>query len=137
LSADDFRRRLRVSQSHGDPGAVILRVDGQLDADTVLLLARAVAGVLFRDPAPRILVLDLAGLSFVSVAGVRMLHTAQNHAAARNVIVRVVPGHHPVVLDTLHTTGLDAVLDLYAGRQEAVAAETFPTFLAEADWQQE
>ncbi|MEA5361007.1 STAS domain-containing protein [Amycolatopsis sp., V23-08] len=107
-----------MSQSHGDPAVVSLT--GELDAHTTMLAAQAVTACLAQVPRPQVLVVDLTHLRFLSVAGVRMLHDAVDHAAARNILIRIAASESPVVARALAVTGMDAVFDIYPDRVLAV-----------------
>ncbi|WP_233223717.1 STAS domain-containing protein [Amycolatopsis sp. CA-128772] len=112
--------RLRVSCSPGEP--VVLALAGELDAGTVLLVVRAVAGALHRCPAPRVVVLDLTDVCFLGAAGVHVLCEAADHAAAVGARLRVVTGGNAVVNRALLLTGADRVLDCYPDRAAALGA---------------
>ena len=112
--------RLRVSGSHGEP--VVLALAGELDVGTVLVVVRSVAAALATSPAPQVIVLDLTELRFLGAAGVRVLCTAADHAAAEGTTVRVVTGGNPVVERSLSLSGKDRVLDVYPDRVAAVRA---------------
>lgn len=119
--------RLRVSGSHGEP--VVLALAGELDVGTVLVVVRSVAAALATSPAPQVIVLDLTELRFLGAAGVRVLCTAADHAAAEGTTVRVVTGGNPVVERSLSLSGKDRVLDVYPDRVAAVRAGDRHDFL--------
>jgi anti-sigma B factor antagonist len=122
--------RLEVIRTLGKPGVVVIALYGELDMVTTPKLTRATIQVLAADPRPEVLVLDLSGLSFLSVAGVRAMHTA--HDAAGDTRLRVVIGERRAVCEFLHTIGSDAVLDCYRTRIDAIAAGTRAEFVSHA-----
>jgi anti-anti-sigma factor len=69
-------------------------VEGELDVASVEAFARAVREAL-RD-RPEFLVLDLAALDFIAVAGVHAIQDACRHAVARQARVTVIRPPDPV-----------------------------------------
>ena len=79
-SVDLVAARLRIRPGRqSDDDEVCLRLEGQLDGDSALSLARV---LLDAQRAGSVLVLDLSRLSFVDVAGLRVLVDAARRAAA-------------------------------------------------------
>lgn len=119
--------RLKVSRSHGDPAVVTL--DGALVRDTVLVMARAVAQSLAQDPVPEVVVLDLAGVTALTAAGLRVLGHARNHAALCRSTLRFTAPRDSAALGILLASGLYAAFDVYTDRQAALAASDRRSFL--------
>lgn len=112
--------RLEVVLSHRDSGGVVLVLYGELDGGTALRLEQAAAQLFAAEYPPEVLLLDLSGLSFLSVAGARAVLAVHESAGASRV--RVVTGDRPAVREFLHATRFDAVLDCYRTRVGAIAA---------------
>jgi len=94
--------RLRVCPAPPSDGAVCLRLEGQLDADSALPLAR-----ILLDAQRHVdeLVLDLSRLSMVDVAGLRVLVDAARRAVRERCdLVLRAPG--PPVRALFRLTGL-------------------------------
>lgn len=123
--------RLEVVQSHRDSGGVVLVLYGELDVGTVLELEQAAAQLFIAERPPEVLILDLSGLSFLSVAGVRAVHAVHEHAGPCRL--RVVTGDRPVVREFLQATRFDAVLDCYRTRVGALAAGSRAEFVSQAN----
>jgi anti-anti-sigma factor len=71
--------RLRISPASRMPDEVCLRLEGQLDGDSALSLARV---LLDAQRVGTVLVLDLSRLSFLDIAGLRVLVDAARRTAA-------------------------------------------------------
>jgi anti-anti-sigma factor len=71
--------RLRISPASRRPDEVCLRLEGQLDGDSALSLARV---LLDAQRMGTVLVLDLSRLSFLDIAGLRVLVDAARRTAA-------------------------------------------------------
>jgi anti-anti-sigma factor len=71
--------RLRIRPARARQDQVCLRLEGQLDGQSALSLARV---LLDAQRAGSVLILDLSRLSFVDVAGLRVLIDAARRAAA-------------------------------------------------------
>jgi anti-anti-sigma factor len=128
MSTSSEPERLGLARIRGESGVVELLLSGELDSSTAPRVVDAVAQILATEPEA--LILDLSGLSFLSVAGVRAIGTA--HAAAGAARLRVVTGERPVVREFLHATRFDAVLDCYRTRSGAEAAGTRAEFVSHA-----
>jgi anti-anti-sigma factor len=87
----------------------VLRLLGELDLSNKDLLQDAISAAL--EHSPRMLVLDLLGLSFMDCSGLRVLVRTHKHLAddQRQLFVA---GSRPVVRRLIHLTGLDAYLRL-------------------------
>ncbi|MDX3193506.1 STAS domain-containing protein [Streptomyces sp. MN03-5084-2B] len=127
-SADPSRPgRLTVSRSHGDPAVVAL--DGELDSETVLLMARAIAQCVAREPVPEVVVLDLAGVTALTPAGLRVLPHARDHVARCGSRLRLTTPSHPGVRHALRLSPPYATFDVYADRRAALDAGDRRSFL--------
>ncbi|WP_414945164.1 STAS domain-containing protein [Amycolatopsis sp. cmx-11-32] len=109
---------VQVSCSPGDPA--IIALGGELDTHTVVALEWVVTAILARHPRPRVIVMDLDEVGFLSVAGVRALHAATDRAAAHLVTFRVALGRRAIVRRALAVTGAEALLDIYPDRYAAL-----------------
>ncbi len=78
---------LLASCSHGDPAVIALT--GDLDSYTAIVVERAAAVTLVRSRVRRAIVMDLAGVTFLSVAGIQTVHATVDQAAARGVALRI------------------------------------------------
>lgn len=87
MSAPRSPHRLRIRTDGARDGAVVLRLEGELDAATAAQLEHSLARL---RPPDHLLVLDLGALSFVDSLGLNMLFRAKEWAGARGVDVRVV-----------------------------------------------
>lgn len=124
-------RRLTVSCSHANRQIVVLDLTGELDSGTLLLLTREIAAVLAREPVLEAVVVDLGAVVAVSAAGLRALYAAQDHAAGKGVVVRVVAGRCSNAGRVLDATNMRAVLDVYSTRAAAVASGDRDRFVRE------
>ena len=86
MSASLPPHRLQI-HVNGTPSAVVLGLQGELDAATAGQLEHALAGL--SAPCP-LLVLDLHALDFVDSLGLNMLFRAREWAQSRGVPLRVV-----------------------------------------------
>jgi anti-anti-sigma factor len=85
MSASLPPHRLRIDVD-GSPRAVVVRLEGELDAATTGQLERSLARL---TPTP-LVVLDLHGLRFVDSLGLNMLFRAREWAVTRDVALRIV-----------------------------------------------
>ncbi len=119
--------RLIVSRSHGDPAVVSL--EGELDSRTVLIMARAVAQSVAQDPVPEVVVLDLAGLTALTAAGLRVVLHARDHVARCGSTLRITTPRHPGARRMLQSSRPYATFDVYADRRAALDAGDRRSFL--------
>ena len=97
---------LRVASERDAAGRVRTVVSGEVDAVGAVHLQRAVVEVLRRE-RPRIIELDLGGVTFLDAAGTRALVHCRDDA--RQVDCRLRLTHvQPAVYRVLHLTGLAA-----------------------------
>jgi anti-anti-sigma factor len=101
-----------VRQQEG-PNQVELLLHGELDATTCPVAEREIAGA--QDERPAVLVVDLAGLTYLDSSGIRMVLLAQEHAddAGRTVAVRLGSGMARRLFDMLGLTDRLEVLDTH------------------------
>jgi anti-anti-sigma regulatory factor len=69
---------------------------------------------------PRILVIDLSGLNFLSASGARLLLAANKRLGANRLAVVITPGH--IAGKTTHIVDSDQELSVYETLREALAA---------------
>lgn len=101
------------------PARTIARLEGELDIATVPALRERLLGVL--SPGPRLLIIDLYGVSFCDVAGLAVLVGTQRRATARGIVVRLV-APRPQLAKLLRITGLDHRLTICATLADALPA---------------
>ena len=99
-------------------GAVVVRVDGDIDTLTSPLLSSFVADQF--EAEPRVLVLDLTRVQFLGSAGLAALIVAREEAGRRDVKLRLVSTSH-AVLRPLAATGLANEFDVYENMDAALA----------------
>lgn len=94
-------------------GAVIVRVEGDVDSSTVDSLSGACAAAL-RDAATHpahLVVIDLQGVNFFGSAGLNAVLDCHEAGAAAGTAVRLV-ADHARVLQPIQVTELDRVFDI-------------------------
>ena len=72
--------RATVSEVRGDDSEVVLQIAGEVDISSVSALREAISHAIAR--APRRLVLDLSGLTFMDSSGIAVLLTAAEQISA-------------------------------------------------------
>lgn len=102
VELDAARLRVRPAPPAGD--AVCLRLEGQLDRDSALPLARVLLDAQRMGTA---LVLDLSRLAFLDLAGLRVLHDAARRCCAAGCEL-VLRAPSPDALRLFKVTGLSA-----------------------------
>ncbi|WP_410600030.1 STAS domain-containing protein [Amycolatopsis sp. lyj-90] len=110
-----------VRMSCSPEGPAVIALTGELDSHTAVVVEMAVATALARSRGIRAIVMDLAEVTFLSVAGIQALHAAVDQAAAKGVTLRTALGPHSVAYRAMVTTGMIAVLDHYPDRHTALA----------------
>ncbi len=123
--------RLAASRSHGDP--VVVAFAGELDSETVLTVVRAIGAVLADQLPSNTIIVDLTALTVLSAPGLRVLHSAVDHAAEDGITARIVTGANRLVERALHIGGLDRVLNVYADRTSALRIDERTAFLTAAE----
>lgn len=102
--------------THTPGGAAVLGVQGEIDVATVLAF-RAAAEDLLGAPE-RILVIDLAEVSFLSSSGLAVLITTAERAEQRGIQLRLVVATRPVSR-LLEMTATSTLFELYSDRRTA------------------
>lgn len=95
----------------------VVEVVGEIDLRTAPQLLDAVLGALA--DVPRIVVVDLLGVSFLGSSGLAVLMQARQEAGERTQLRVVAEG--PVTVRPLQVTALDQQLSLYSSRAAAMA----------------
>jgi anti-anti-sigma factor len=100
-----------------EPAATVLGVSGELDLASFPVLEQAIASV--SDSAPELVVLDLAELEFMDVAGLRaVLRSNERLREAGKRLAVASPGHG--VRRLLALTQQDEVLSVFGSTAEAL-----------------
>jgi anti-sigma B factor antagonist len=89
----------------------VIHVRGELDRDSVPELATRVKEVLAAESPCRTLILDLGGLRFMDVGGMRLLLDAHEHATGSGIAFLIV-GCPPRILRVLRITRTADILPL-------------------------
>lgn len=109
--------------SAGSPGSAgdvqVLDVQGEVDVYTAPTLREQLTALV--DGGASNLVADLTGTSFIDSTGLGVLVAGQNRAGAAGGALRVVCAQERI-LKLFRITGLDAVVQIYPSRDEALAA---------------
>ena len=100
---------LTVTVHPAPPAAVVLTVCGDVDMLTSTQLNDHLLPHM-RDTVPQVIV-DLAGVGFLTAAGLTVLVNAREAAVAAGVQLRLVASTRPVLLP-LRITGLDGMFDI-------------------------
>jgi anti-anti-sigma factor len=103
-SAIDIESHVRVSTG-------VVRVQGEVDLDTVEQLVEAVSAA---TPADGTIEIDLREVGFIDSAGVAGLNRCRRHAVRIGASVTVLCLEGSPVAKLLHWTGLARVLDVRA-----------------------
>lgn len=101
-------------------GAAVCTVTGEIDAGTTHLLTRVLDGI-EDDEQVRSVVVDLAGVRFLSVGGAELLFRAAGRAAAAGRELVLVLGTRGV-RRALELTGADSEIGWYESRSDALEA---------------
>ena len=110
---------MKVFQAPLSGGVVSVTVEGRLDAATVPTLEQALQRLLFDGQAK--LVVDLAGVNYISSSGLRAMLTARRQARSRGGDVYLC-SLHPRVREIFEMVGFVSVFGIYASRDQAAAA---------------
>lgn len=98
-------------------GEAVVQAVGEIDLLTVERFDALLRQEL--DAKPEVLVVDLAGLSFLSSQGLAVLVATHENASSMGVQLRVATGNVRAVARPLHATGLADVLTLDSSAPEA------------------
>lgn len=115
--------RVRLAESSPRAGVWVLGVAGEIDRlEAEAILARL--DLLLRAPDTRVVVLDLTGVRFMGSHGLTLVVHAQRIATSLGRTLRGVTGPaNRAVSRPVRMTGLDRVVDWFAGVPEATSAE--------------
>lgn len=106
-----------VTDHHSD--VAVLRLSGELDADTAAQLHSTLAGLLER-PVPRIVV-DVTELKFCDSVGLSAFITSKQVITARGGWLSFA-GANPFLIQLLETVGLTRYFAMFADVDGAIAA---------------
>lgn len=114
--------RIRLDESSPRAGVRVLGVAGEIDrAESEAILARL--DLLLRAPDARLVVLDLTAVRFMGSHGLTAVVHAQRTATSLGRTLRGVTGvANRAVSRPIAMTGVDRVLDWFAGVPEAMSA---------------
>ena len=108
---------MEMFQTTSDAGILTLTVTGRLDADTTAQFGDALNGCI--EQGNHKIILDLAGVDYISSVGLRALMVgAKKVAPLGGKIVICAP--HPRVLKLLELAGFTTILPVAATRDEAL-----------------
>ena len=110
--------RATITDDRSDDVAV-LRLTGELDADTATQLHATLANLLER-PVPRIVV-DLSDLKFCDSMGLSAFITSKQVITARGGWLSFA-GANPFLVNLMETVGLHRYFAMFADVDEAIAA---------------
>jgi anti-anti-sigma factor len=113
--------QLHIETSYLSPSTVWVAVVGNVDLATASVLADRLQEVL-REQAPAVLVVDLAGVSFLDCTGVGVLAAMRNAVVERGRRMWIVHPQ-PIVSRVLELTGLLDELTAPIVRQRPAGAE--------------
>ncbi len=111
---------LRVRSDWLPSGTAVCTANGEVDAGTVHLLAR-VLDAIEADKQVRSMVIDLAGVGFLSVGGAELLLRAAGRVAAAGGEFLLVLGTRSV-RRALELIGADTAIKWYESRSDALEA---------------
>jgi anti-anti-sigma factor len=104
-------------QSTTDAGILTLTMSGRLDADTTERFGEALNG--FIEQGSHKIVLDFAGIEYVSSVGLRALMVGAKRVAPHGGKI-VICAPHPRVLKLLELAGFTSILAVTATRDDAL-----------------
>jgi anti-anti-sigma factor len=110
-----------VTRVYGSTSTVT--VGGELDVAVAEQFSAALHGVLA--DAPEMVLLDLSAVTFIDVAGVRVVHGACQRARARSAYLTIIPGADRVQR-VFRLTGVEATLPFALGSQTLGRTESRP-----------
>jgi anti-anti-sigma factor len=108
---------MEMFQTTTDGGILTLTVSGRLDADTTERFGEALNG--FIDQGHHKIVLDIAGVDYVSSVGLRALMVGAKRVAPLGGKI-VICAPHARVLKLLELAGFTSILPVAATRDEAL-----------------
>ncbi|GHF96727.1 MULTISPECIES: anti-sigma factor antagonist [Amycolatopsis] len=92
-------------------------------------MGRAIAQCVAREPVPEVVVLDLAGVTAVTPAGLRILPHARDHVARCGSTLRITTPVDPGTRHALRSCPPYATFDVYTDRRAALDAGDRRAFL--------
>jgi anti-anti-sigma factor len=101
----------------GDQGTVLVAVSGRIDAYTAMEVEQRIGEALVGD---RNLILDLAGTSYISSAGLRVLIALAKRSRGSSFRM-VLCCLQPDVQDVMEIAGFTQLFDIAASREAAAA----------------
>lgn len=108
---------MQISQEQLEDGTVVVSLEGRLDPVTVACVEERLGGLTAQGP-PR-LILDLAQLSYISSAGLRvLLTTAKQLAARQGKLLLCAPQRH--VKEVFDISGFSTILTICESRAQAL-----------------
>jgi anti-anti-sigma factor len=105
---------MRVHRTRWSDDLLVVSAGGEIDLATAGRLERALRG-----PLPAATVLDLTDVTFLGVAGLRVIESSAARARSERRATGVVACTHPV-LRLLHLFGVDAHIPLYRNLTTAI-----------------
>jgi anti-sigma B factor antagonist len=112
-----------ASDERVDATTHVVAVGGEIDIFTAPEFKERIAGVI--DAGLEVVVVDLAGTTFIDSSSLGVLISAHRRLRRRNGRL-IIACDVPAVLNTFKITGLDTVLELHADREAALAAREGP-----------
>ena len=100
------------------PGYAVISLEGRMDAGNAGEFNKAFEAALQK--APKILLVDLGNLEYISSAGLRSVLTLAKAAKAASVALRFCC-MRPMVADVFKVSGFSAMLSVFDDRQAALA----------------
>lgn len=103
--------------------ATIIRLFGEIDLINIAATAVALDEAATSPPPPRLVVLDLTGLQFISIGGVRMVHVFADSCANRGAEVRLVANPDSIVSRFIGYDLLEPRLSIFASIEATLRAD--------------
>jgi anti-sigma B factor antagonist len=110
---------MQATVTHDHANVVVLRLSGELDADTTVTLHATLAELLER-PVPRIVV-DLTSLKFCDSVGLSSFITSKQVIDARGGWLSFA-GPNPFLTNLMETVGLTRYFAIFPEVEDAIAA---------------
>lgn len=104
--------------THTEQDLCIIKLKGELDLNSVLLLDEGIEKVLHEGPAPKKLYVDCQGLHYISSAGLGVFIDYLSEIEAKHIAL-VFYGMSCPVRDIFSILGLDAYVTIVASEEEA------------------
>ncbi|MFI1371881.1 STAS domain-containing protein [Streptomyces longwoodensis] len=113
----ETERTLTITQQSDPRGALVVRVDGELDHHTAPELRHALAETPFS--ADTAVIMDLSGLEYCDSTGLTVLITSYHLATAADTTLSIV-GLNPDLTRVFKIAGIDLVIPLHATVDEVL-----------------